>query len=253
MALPPLPAPAPSPIRRAHVPRPPTPPPAQKTSIKKNLRKFSGFAGSKEAKEAEVKKKTEPLKKVDAKMVKKLCEICDLPTSGSKVDTIERVLAFLSSPEASGKPPLSEKVGEKRGRPAGAAGKKASPAAKKGKKETKGKKEKVPRAKTAYQLYSNSRCGHMWGAGVGLYAIFFYFYSFLHESIVLSFSRRACIAHTVATLLHGSWAIYDPPSTSVLYAIHHITLVITISCKGQRGRGSLLRTRGSGAKARRST
>jgi hypothetical protein len=108
-----------------------------------------------------VKKKTEPLKKVDAKMIKKLLEICDLQTSGSKADTIERLFAFLSSPEPSGKPPLSEKVGEKRGRPAG---KKATPAAKKTKKETKGKKEKVLRAKTAYQLYSNSRCGRMRGA-----------------------------------------------------------------------------------------
>ena len=58
----------------------------------------------------------------------------------------------------------------------------------------------------------------------------------MHKSIVLSFFQRACIAHTVAILLHGYWAIYDPPSTSLWYAIHHTILVITISCKGQGGR-----------------
>ena len=57
--------------------------------------------------------------------------------------------------------------------------------------------------------------------------------SFVHESIGLLVFRPACIAHTVAILLHGYWAIYDPPSTSLWYVIHHTILVITISCKGQ--------------------
>jgi len=70
-------------------------------------------------------------------------------------------------------------------------------------------------------------------SSLGLYKIFFYFESFVHESIVLSFSRPACIAHTVAILLHDYSAIYDPPSNSLWYAIHHTILVITISCKGQ--------------------
>ena len=60
-----------------------------------------------------------------------------------------------------------------------------------------------------------------------------YFQSFVHESIVLSFVRPACIAHTVAILLHGYQAIYDPPPTFLWYAIHHTILVITISCRGQ--------------------
>jgi len=47
----------------------------------------------------------------------------------------------------------------------------------------------------------------------------------MHESIVFSFFRLACIAHTVAILLHGYWAIQDPPSTSLVYAIHHTRLV----------------------------
>ena len=48
-----------------------------------------------------------------------------------------------------------------------------------------------------------------------LYKILFYFEPWVHESIVLSFFRPACIAYTVAILLHGYWAIYDPSSTSL--------------------------------------
>jgi len=72
--------------------------------------------------------------------------------------------------------------------------------------------------------------------GGGLYKIFFYFLSFVHESIV-PFFRPVCIAHTVAIQLHGYGAIYDPPSTSLLYATHHTILVITIFCKGRGGGG----------------
>ena len=49
------------------------------------------------------------------------------------------------------------------------------------------------------------------GLGRSLYKIFFYFEPFVHVSIVLSFFCPACIAHTVAILLHDYWAIYDPP------------------------------------------
>jgi len=57
----------------------------------------------------------------------------------------------------------------------------------------------------------------------------------VHEAIVLSFHPSTYIPPTVAILLHEYWAIYDPPSTSLLYAIHHTILVIKISCKGQVG------------------
>jgi len=60
----------------------------------------------------------------------------------------------------------------------------------------------------------------------------------MHESIVLSFLPPTCIAHTVAILLHDWRAIYDPSSTSLVYAIHHTILVITISCKGQVSTGA---------------
>ena len=41
------------------------------------------------------------------------------------------------------------------------------------------------------------------------------------------------IAHTIALLLHDYCAIYEPPPTPRLHAIHHKMLVIAISCKGQ--------------------
>jgi len=53
--------------------------------------------------------------------------------------------------------------------------------------------------------------GRVCVSGLGLCKILFDFYSFVHESVVRSFFRRACIARTVAILLHGYWAVYDPP------------------------------------------
>ena len=41
----------------------------------------------------------------------------------------------------------------------------------------------------------------------------------------------ACIAHTIAILLHDCCAMYDPPPTLLLYAIHHTILVMAVSCK----------------------
>jgi len=46
---------------------------------------------------------------------------------------------------------------------------------------------------------------------VGLYKIFFYFESFVHESNLRSFLLPTCIAHTVAIRLHDYCAVYDPP------------------------------------------
>jgi len=63
--------------------------------------------------------------------------------------------------------------------------------------------------------------------------MFFYLESFVHKSIVISFLPPNCITHTVAMLLQNYRTLYDPPLTSPLYAIHHTTLAITISCKGQ--------------------
>ena len=68
---------------------------------------------------------------------------------------------------------------------------------------------------------------------LGLYKILFYFESFVHKSIVLSFLPPTCVALTVAILLHDYCKIYDPPSTFLVYATHHTIFAITISCKGQ--------------------
>ena len=62
----------------------------------------------------------------------------------------------------------------------------------------------------------------MGNPGFGLYQIFFDFKLFLHESIVLSFFRPACIALIVAILLHDDWAIYKPPSPSLVYVPYTI-------------------------------
>jgi len=68
---------------------------------------------------------------------------------------------------------------------------------------------------------------------VGLYNIFFYFGAFVHESINLLVPHPTCVAHTIALLLHDYCAMYDPPSTPLVYAIHHTVLAMGISCKVQ--------------------
>ena len=55
----------------------------------------------------------------------------------------------------------------------------------------------------------------------------------MHVSLILSFFRPACIAHTVAIPKHGYWAIYGPPRPPFGHAIHLALLVMTISYKGQ--------------------
>ena len=56
----------------------------------------------------------------------------------------------------------------------------------------------------------------------------------MHESIIFNCPPPARIAHTIALLLHDYCALYDPPSTPLLYAIHHTILVMPISSKGQQ-------------------
>jgi len=68
---------------------------------------------------------------------------------------------------------------------------------------------------------------------IGLYKIFLYFESFVHESNLLLFLPPICIAHPVAILLHNCRAVNNPLSTLRLYAMHHTIVVITTSCKGQ--------------------
>jgi len=44
---------------------------------------------------------------------------------------------------------------------------------------------------------------------------------------------HTCKAYPIAILLHAYFAIYAPPSTLFLYAIHYTILAMAISCKGQ--------------------
>jgi len=46
---------------------------------------------------------------------------------------------------------------------------------------------------------------------LGFYKIFVYIKAFVHERIIPFLPLPICIAHTIAILLHGYCAIYDPP------------------------------------------
>jgi len=75
----------------------------------------------------------------------------------------------------------------------------------------------------------------------------------VHESIILLLPTPACIARTIAMLLHVYCAIYEAPPTHHLYAMHTTILAMAISCKGQRSwlvRSELLATQDAWADAR---
>ena len=68
-----------------------------------------------------------------------------------------------------------------------------------------------------------------------LYKIFVHSKASLHSSIILVLPPPTCFAHTIAILSYDFCAIYDPPTTTLLYAIHHTIVVMAISCKDQAG------------------
>ena len=68
---------------------------------------------------------------------------------------------------------------------------------------------------------------------ISLYKIFVPFTACVDESIFLLLPPPTCIAYTIAILLQCYCAIYDPPPTPLVYAIHHAILVMAISCEGQ--------------------
>jgi len=61
----------------------------------------------------------------------------------------------------------------------------------------------------------------------------FSLYSFIVGVSSLYLPPPTCTAYPIAILLHDYCAIYAPPSTLSLYAIHHTILGMAISCKGQ--------------------
>jgi len=67
---------------------------------------------------------------------------------------------------------------------------------------------------------------------VGRYKVLFHFEAFVHESIIILLHPLTCIARTIAIHLHVYCAIYPPPPTYLLYAIHRTILGMEISCKG---------------------
>ena len=73
--------------------------PGQKTTIKRNLREFSGLKLT----EVELQRKTDSVAKLDSKQVKALLTLCDLGTSGTKAQNVETFVEFLQSPRESGK------------------------------------------------------------------------------------------------------------------------------------------------------
>ena len=70
------------------------------------------------------------------------------------------------------------------------------------------------------------------GQHLSLYKILFYFKALMRESI-LPVLPSSCNAYPIAMLLHDLCTIYAPLPTPLVYAIHHTTLVMAISCKGQ--------------------
>jgi len=53
----------------------------------------------------------------------------------------------------------------------------------------------------------------------------------VHESMIIILPSPTCIARNIAILLYVYCALYDAPTTPLLYAIHHTILVMAISCK----------------------
>ena len=76
-------------------------------------------------------------------------------------------------------------------------------------------------------------------AQLGLYKILFYLKAFVHESIILLSPPPACMAHTVAVVLHVYCAIYGAPPIPLVYAIHHAISAMAISSKGRPQRHAL--------------
>ena len=116
--------------------------PGKQTEVKKNLREFSGFTLD----GAELEKKKASVSKLDGKMIKTLLALCDQPTSGTKAENVEALVAFLQEPAESGKKSLALKSGEKRAR-----------SEKKAKGKGKKAKDELKRPPSGYLLYCNNK------------------------------------------------------------------------------------------------
>lgn len=70
--------------------------------IKKNIKKFNGFDFKKDSEE--YGKKMSAIQKMELKHLKSMCEMLDLPKTGTKEEISSRILEFLLEPKDSGKP-----------------------------------------------------------------------------------------------------------------------------------------------------
>lgn len=69
--------------------------------VKKNIKKFNGFDFKKES--DEYTKKIGIVHKMEVKQLKSVCEMLDLPKSGSKDELVSKIVDFLIEPKDSGK------------------------------------------------------------------------------------------------------------------------------------------------------
>lgn len=70
--------------------------------VKKNIKKFNGFDFKKDSEE--YTKKIAMVHKMEIKQLKSVCEMLDLPKSGTKDELVSRIVDFLIEPKDSGKP-----------------------------------------------------------------------------------------------------------------------------------------------------
>jgi len=68
---------------------------------------------------------------------------------------------------------------------------------------------------------------------VSLYKIWLHFKALLWESILRPLPPPTCNTYPGAIVLDARCAIYAPPPTLPVYAIHHTISVMAILCKGQ--------------------
>ena len=82
---------------------------------------------------------------------------------------------------------------------------------------------------------SSSKRGQ--GGGFGVYKILFYFEAYVHESIMVYSATHPHCPHCCTTVARPLRNIRPPSPTPLLYAMHHTTWAMAISCKGQTGSG----------------
>jgi len=113
----------------------------QSAHIKKNIRKFNGFAFEADAEECA--KKTDKLSKMTMPELKEFCGWLSLEKSGSKEEVVKRILVFLLRPVDEGKKVPQSKSKRGRKRKSGSKDKKSKKKLKKAKESSASKEDDV--------------------------------------------------------------------------------------------------------------